>query len=102
MRRVMCEVCGYRIEPGYLERHHVVPTDITEQAGLTESQTLSLCTNCHREVRTWYSGKVSDMAYDLKTKRFKDKSCLEMVREYQATFDGFVKYKKKQMNSAKR
>ncbi len=101
MRKERCELCGCCIEPGYIERHHVVPTHVTEQAGLPESQTLRLCRNCHREAHTWYSAKVSDTAYDVKTKRFRAKSCLEMVKEYQATFDGFVKYKK-QIKPAKR
>ncbi len=93
MRKERCELCGSRVEPGYIERHHVVPTHVTEQAGLPESQTLRLCRNCHREVHSWYSARVSDTAYDIKTKRFRTRSWLEMVKEYQATFDGFVKYK---------
>ena len=102
MRKERCELCGYRIEPGYIERHHVVPTHVTEQAGLPESQTLRLCSNCHREVHTWYSAKVSDTAYDPKIKRFRTKSWLEMAKEYDSAFNSYMKYKKKRTKPAKR
>ena len=96
MRKGTCELCGCRIRLGAVEQHHVVPTNITEQAGMPESQILILCGNCHREAHTWYSTKVADMTYDSKTKLFRAKSCLEMVKEYQSVFSSFAKYKKEQ------
>ena len=95
MRKVRCEICGNRIEPGYIERHHVVPTHITEKAGLSELPILRLCRNCHREVHTWYSAKVSGMTYDPGTKRFRTKPWLEMVKEYEYAFNSFMEGKKK-------
>jgi len=91
-----CELCGYRSQLGDIEEHHTIPVEVTEQAGMPPSQTLRLCSNCHREVHKWYSAKVSDIAYDLTTKRFKAKSYPEMVEEYQSAFNHFVKYKNKQ------
>lgn len=44
----------------------------------------------------WYSTKVMDMAYDPATKRFRAKSSLEMVKEYQSAFNSFAKYKSEQ------
>lgn len=101
MRKERCELCGCRIELGSIERHHVVPTMVTEQAGLPESRTLRLCSNCHREAHTWYSAKVSDMAYEPETKRFRAKSWVEMVKEYNSAFNSFTKYKKKRTKQTK-
>ena len=95
MRKEICELCGNRIEPRYIERHHVIPTQVTEQAGLPESQTLMLCSDCHREMQKWYSAKVSDMTYDSKTKRFRNRSWLEIVKEYRSAFNSLMKYRKK-------
>lgn len=100
MQKERCELCGYSIEPGHVERHHVVPTNVTEQAGLPESQTLRLCGNCHREVNTWYLAKVSDTVYDPKTKRFRTRSWLEMAKEYESVFNGYMNYKKKRTKPA--
>jgi len=91
-----CELCGYRSQLGDIEKHHIVPVEVTEQAGMPQSQTLRLCSNCHREVHKWYSAKVWDMAYDPATKRFRAKSYPEMVKEYQSAFNSFVKYKNEQ------
>lgn len=95
MRKEGCELCGSRVDPGHIERHHVVPTHVTGQAGLPESQTLRLCRDCHREVHAWYSARVSDTAYDIKTKRFRTRSWLEMAKEYNSAFDSYMKYKKR-------
>ncbi len=101
MRKERCELCGYRIEPGCIERHHVVPTHVTEQAGLPESQTLRLCRNCHREVHLWYSDNVTDVAYNPEYKRFITRSLLEMAKEYDSVFNSYMKHKKKQTKPAK-
>ena len=94
MGKETCELCGYRIEPGAVEKHHTVPTKITEQAGMPESISVILCSKCHREVHTWYSENVFDMTYDSQTKRFKQKSMVEMVKEYEAAYRVFAAYKK--------
>ncbi|MHC4690680.1 MAG: hypothetical protein ACYS5F_13745 [Planctomycetota bacterium] len=96
MRKEKCELCSSRIEPGYIEIHHVIPTYVTEQAGLPESQTLRLCRNCHREVCVWYTAKVSDITYNSETKRLITRSWVEMVKEYDAAFNSFMKHKKQQ------
>ena len=96
MGEKICELCQYESELGATEKHHVVPTGVTEQAGIPESKIVRLCCNCHREVHTWYSAKVVNLAYDPGAKRFKVKSWLEMVKEYQSAFDGFMRYKKEQ------
>ena len=95
MRDETCELCGYRGQPATTEIHHIVPKELTEQAGMPESQTISLCGNCHREVHTWCSAKVSDVVYDIKTKGFRERSWLEMVKEYQSAFSSFAKYNKR-------
>lgn len=94
MKEETCEICGYQSQPGAIEKHHIVPTDVTVPSGMPASQLVKLCCNCHREVHAWYSMKVRSMAYDTKAKQFLDKSGLEMVKEYQSVFNRFVKYKK--------
>ena len=94
MRGETCELCGYQSQLVAMEKHHIVPTDITEHSGMPASQAVRLCCNCHREVHTWYPMKVRDMAYDSRAKQFRPKSGLEMVKEYQTAFNSFVKYKK--------
>jgi len=63
---------------------------------MPESQAVRLCHNCHQEVHTWYLTKATEVAYGAETKRFRAKSWLELVREYQSAFDSFAKYKKGQ------
>ena len=91
-----CELCGYRSQLGAVEEHRIIPINITEQAGMSKSQTLRMCCNCHRELDTWYSAKVTEMVYDFNIQRFRTKTSVEMDEEYQSVFNGFVTYKKKQ------
>jgi hypothetical protein len=76
-----------------MEWHHIVPVDVTQSAGVAESQTLRLCGDCHREAHSWYMAKVHHSEYDVGLRRFRSKSFLEMVREYQAAFSSFASYK---------
>ena len=96
MTRETCEICRYRFEAEAMEPHHIVPQQITEEAGMPESQIIRLCPNCHQEIHSWYRAKVPHIRYDIMTKQFVEKSCLEMIREYQATFHGFAEYKREQ------
>ena len=100
MGKETCEFCGCRSELGTIEKHHIVPTKVTEQAGVPESATIGLCSNCHREVHTWYSENVFDMAYNPEIKRFRQKSPVEMVKEYEAAYRVFAAYKKAQRDRA--
>ncbi len=94
MKKKSCEVCGYESDLAAIENHHIIPTEVTEEAGMPRSRTVRLCCNCRREVDTWYRARVAPMAYDSATKRFRTKSYSEMVKEYQSAFDSFMKYKK--------
>jgi len=100
MGKETCELCGYRSQLGAIEKHYIVPKELTSQAGVPDSATVTLCSNCHREVHTWYSKKVFDMAYAPTTKRFRPKSLVEMVKEYEAAYRIFDKYKKGQQKRA--
>jgi hypothetical protein len=91
-----CEICGYGSTLGAVESHHVIPKDITEQAGITDSPTRMICCNCRRELETWYSAKVAKMLYDDSIARFRYKTPSEMVEEYEFVYKGFVDYKKRQ------
>jgi len=94
MGKETCELCGRKSELETIEKHHVVPVEVTEQAGMPESRVVELCCNCHRELHKWYSIKVADMAYDTQIKRFRAKSGVEMVKEYEAAYKVFAEYKK--------
>ena len=50
MGKETCELYGYENEVGSIEKHHVVPREVVEQAGLPESRVVRLCCNCHREL----------------------------------------------------
>jgi 5-methylcytosine-specific restriction endonuclease McrA len=94
-----CKVCNNVVDPDAMEKHHIVPRDVTDEGGISESQTVRLCTDCHEEVHNWYTARVRHTEYDPDTRRFRTKSSLEMVREYQAAFTAFVKYKNTQQRS---
>ena len=93
-----CELCGYESELWAMERHHVIPTEVARGAGIAP-KVISLCPNCRQELEEWYSVKVANMAYDTNIKRFIAKSWPELAKEYQFTYDSFVKYKREQKRS---
>ena len=93
MANEKCQVCKNRVEPEDMEKHHIVPKNQTDDAGIPESQTILMCANCHQEVHSWYTARVRHTEYDSDARRFRTKSSLEMVSEYQTVFSDFVKYK---------
>ena len=95
-----CELCGHVSQLWAIETHHIVPKELTSQAGIPDSATVTLCSNCHREVHTWYSKRVFDMTYDTMAKRFRPRSSVEMVKEYEAAYKAFAEYKKSQRKIA--
>ena len=95
MAEKTCQICGCELKPGAMKRYPVVPAEIMEQAGIQRSKTVRLCPDCREELQRWYESKVADMTYDTGIKRFKGKSPLEMVREYEALYQQFVRYKKR-------
>jgi hypothetical protein len=99
--RGACKVCGYVSHLGAVAQHHIIPKDVTKQAGMPESATVNLCCNCHFELYTWYRTKVTDMVYDPETKRFRDKPWDEKVKDYESAFNEFRKYKHEQKKSVR-
>jgi hypothetical protein len=100
MRKEVCELCGYQSELGDIEKHHIVPKRVTDDAGIQESKVVRLCRSCREEVDAWYSQNVLDMAYDSMTKQFRQKSPAEIVKEYEAAYRVFAAYKKGQREIA--
>ncbi len=94
MRKGACDLCGCEIEPETVVIHSVVPLEVTAQARMSDSRTVNLCANCHDEVEAWYLKRVSSATYDWGSKRFIPKSPADMVKEYEAAYIAFVKYKK--------
>ena len=88
-----CKACGYVSHLGAVARHHVVPKNVTMEAGMPDSATVSLCNNCRTELDRWYRMKVADTVYDHVTKRFIDKSWEDKVKDYESAFKGFIAYK---------
>ena len=96
MGKEPCEACGYETELWALKKHHVVPIEVSVQAGIPESKTVKLCRDCRRELDEWYLTRVTNIAYDTKTKRFRAKSWPEMLKEYEYAYHSFVEYKWKE------
>lgn len=95
MGRKKCELCGDTSQPEAAETHYIVPKELTSQAEIPDSATVSLCINCRRETHEWYAKKVFDMTYDPGAKRFRAKSSTEMVKEYEIAYRAFAEYKKR-------
>ena len=99
MAKEICKVCNNVVDPDTMEKHHIVPRDVTDEGGIPESQAVRLCAECHEEVHTWYTARVRHTEYDSDARRFRNKSYLEMVGEYQSAFNAFVNYKSAQQRS---
>ena len=91
-----CKICGYVSHLGAVAQHHLIPKDITQQAGMPESAKISLCCNCQSELDIWYRTKVTDTVYEPQTKRFIAKSWDEKAKDYQSAFSEFRKFKEEQ------
>ena len=100
MAKKACELCGRETELEATEEHHVVPSEVREQAGIRRSKIVRLCSDCYAELHKWYSAKVLDRTYDTKMKLFRAKAPLEMVKEYEAAYQRFARYKKEQQKIA--
>jgi hypothetical protein len=96
MTRKVCEACGYRGEARAIVEQRVIPQDIAEEAGISDSGKVTLCNNCRNELYIWYSRKVSTMVYDPGTKRFRYRLPAEMAKEYEAAYRAFIEYKNRQ------
>ena len=97
-----CQLCKRRVKADTMADHHIVPTEVTTDAGIPESQTVRLCQPCHTEVHSWYLARVRHTEYDAGAKRFRTKSYLEMVPEYQAAFSDLVRHKDARVAAARR
>jgi hypothetical protein len=96
MRKSHCQLCGCEMEPKAIERYHIVPREIMEEAGGQRLKTLRLCHSCREELERWYATKVADVTYDTLTKRFRSRSPQEMVKEYETAYKQFALHKKGQ------
>ena len=91
-----CQICASQSRLGALETHHIVPTEITEQADMPYSETVELCSICHQELLAWCSTRVTHVTYDPAIKMFKNIPPAEIVKSYQTAFETFVKHKREQ------
>ena len=95
----VCELCECVIESRTAQTLHIVPIEVTKKAGMPDSSSVVLCSNCYREIGAWYAQNVSSLVYKPDTQRFERKSSVEMVREYENVYKAFFDYKKRQPNS---
>jgi len=101
-REEACAVCGYVSNLEAVAPHHLIPKSVAEEAGVPESATVNLCRNCHSELHSWYGMRVVDVTYDPSTKRFREKSWDEKVRDYESAFSSFRQYKSEQRKSVRK
>ncbi len=89
-----CDICRREVDAALLTMHRIVSEDIAKEAAVPASQTARLCTSCGDRLHAWFLNRVSTVTYDLELKRFKSKSPAEMVKEYEAAYNAFVKYER--------
>ena len=92
----ICGACGYGGKLRAVVEHPIAPEEITEQADTSSLATALLCSNCLSDMYVWYSKRVSRQAYDLGTKRFRPRSDEDMIKEYEAAYEAFIRYKNQQ------
>ncbi len=88
-----CDLCLCEVELGETVIYNVVPHEVAVKAGLPASKAVKLCARCCREVEAWYLKRVSDITYDWGSKQFVPKTPSDMVKEYEAAYAAFVRYK---------
>ena len=95
MEHVICEACRRKFEPELTIRHQIIPKDAAILCGISDSPAVTLCIHCSNEIRDWYRGRVSTLAYDSALQRFRSKLPNEIRKEYQTAYQGFLDYKGK-------
>ena len=97
MEKGTCEVCGGKSQLELvIEDRPIVPREVSEQAGQLKTKIARLCANCQKELTGWYLSTVADTTFDTKVNRFRAKSPLEMVKEYETAYRRFAQYKKQE------
>ena len=94
-KRKVCKACGYHGTRRAIVIHPIVFEETVEETMTSGGRTALLCTNCRTELMAWYSSKISPQTYDSQSKRYEPRRQEEMAGEYEATFNAFVKYKKR-------
>ncbi len=85
-----CAVCGLS-GSGALTEHPIIPEEIAGEAGLKRTPKVKACPNCRRELEKWFSAKIADTVYDSMAKQFVTKSPRELAREYETSYEWFVR-----------
>ena len=94
MAEEICDICGYRSYLGAVQKHQIIPGNITCAANVSEPQTIKMCYNCRRELDMWYSIKIVEMTFDAKVPCYRYKTPLELLEHYRKVFAGFKNHKK--------
>jgi len=94
-KRKVCQACGYRGTRRAIVTHPVVLEETAEETMTSGGKTALLCKSCRDELMGWCARKISHLTYDLQSQRYRPRTREEMGREYEATFEAFIKYKKR-------
>jgi heterodisulfide reductase subunit B len=93
---VSCQLCGNEVEARSIQKHSVIPKEIMEQARMRRAKIIRLCPKCYAELQNWYKAKVAATTFDTQIKKFRQRLPAEMVKEYQAAYNRFARFKKGQ------
>ncbi len=96
MPRGKCAICGFS-GLSSLKKYPVIPEEIAKEAGLKRAPMVKACPNCWRELEKWFSAKIADTAYDSMVKQFMPKSSQDLAREYEVSYEWFVRNKQDQL-----
>ena len=94
MRKKTYDICKRKTDATNIIIHSIIPKEIAIWAGISASETATLCKNCLDRVNAWYLNRVSTLTYDWGFKQFRSKLAAEMVKEYEVAYDAFVKYER--------
>ncbi len=102
MAREKCPACHQKVAPGSIQDHPIIPAEVTRAGGIGQPQTFRLCEDCRRALASWYTARVHHSDFDPATRRFRPKSSLELVKEYQQVFASFLEVRRRLARTGRR
>ena len=100
MRKYICEVCGSEDTSDTIKKYHITPQEIAVEAEIKQVKIVKLCPACRKDLDIWFSTNISHTTYDSRTKRFREKTPVEMAKEYEIAYQSFNRYKKEKQKIA--
>ena len=94
-----CAICGIS-GSGSIKEYPVIPENIVEEAGLKGTPKVKVCPGCWRELEKWFASRVADTAFDTNRKQFLPKPPRDLAREYEVSYEWFVRNRGAQLRKA--